>query len=60
MEVTLGEEDVKLVLRVLEYYLPQLKDEVYHTENFDWRQDLKKDEEAIKALLVRLNAAANS
>ena len=56
MELKLEEPEIEVLRRVLQNYLPNLREEVYKTENYDWRQDLKKDEEIIKGLIARLEA----
>ena len=57
MNLDLTNDEVVLLHRVLENYLPALRSEVYKTENFEWRESLKQDEEVLKGLLARLEAA---
>jgi hypothetical protein len=57
MEVILNQNEMEVLERVLKLYLPELKSEVYHTESHDWRESLKADEEVLRSLLSRLDAA---
>jgi cob(I)alamin adenosyltransferase len=54
MELTLDAEDVALLSRILSNYLSDLRMEIAQTDQYEWRQALKQDEERIKALLARL------
>ena len=54
MAITLERDDAEMVLAILKRYLGALKEEIGKTENYDWRQDMKRDEERIKALIARL------
>jgi hypothetical protein len=58
MDLTLDEREVGVLARVLENYLPQLREEVYKTENFEMREALKRDEEVIKSLMSRLGTGS--
>jgi hypothetical protein len=51
----LNDEESDLLDRIFNYYLPQLRDEVYHTETRDFREALEKDEEVLKPLMKRLD-----
>lgn len=57
MQLILQPEEAALLKRVLATYLSDLRAEVYKTENYDLRQDLKRDEAALKAILARLEQA---
>jgi hypothetical protein len=54
MELRLDSGETDLLQRVLGSYLSELRAEIVKTENFDLRQNLKRDEEQIKSLLARL------
>ena len=60
MELTLASEDVALLKRILTQYLGDLRMEIANTDDYEWRESLKRDEERIKALLARLEAAGAS
>lgn len=57
MQLELSDREMEVIGRVLRNYLGDLRMEIRDTENFDFRQDLKADEEAIKSFLGRLPAA---
>ncbi len=57
MNLDLNNDEVVLLHRILENYLPALRSEVYKTENYDWRESLKQDEEVLKGIIARLDAA---
>lgn len=54
MELNLSSEEAAFLHRVLTNYLPSLREEIAGTENYEWRQALKRDEELLKALIERL------
>ena len=54
MQLEIDEREAAMLNQVLSNYLPELRSEVSNTENYEWRQSLKRDEEVIKALIVRL------
>ncbi len=58
MQVTLNEEERQTLLEVLNEVLPNLREEVYKTESFDYREQLKRRETLLKTLVARLSAAA--
>jgi hypothetical protein len=57
MNLELTDDEVVLLHRVLENYLPTLREEVYKTEKFEWRESLKQDEVLLKSLIARLASA---
>jgi hypothetical protein len=57
MNLELTDDEVVLLHRVLENYLPALREEVYKTEKFEWRESLKQDEVLLKSLIARLESA---
>ena len=52
LDVDTREQEV--MLKVLRDVLPELRSTISNTENFDWRQQMKDDEEVIKGLIVKL------
>jgi hypothetical protein len=60
MHITLDKHEADVLLEVLRNHLPELKEEVYKTENFDWRQQMKADEAVIKSLIQRLDMAVET
>jgi hypothetical protein len=57
VQLELNDEDVTLLLRILQHQLADLREEVYKTENYDWRESMKKDEATLKDIMARLDAA---
>ena len=58
MEFILDETEVDVLSRVLTNYLPGFMTTISNTENFDWRQEMKQDEEVIRRLINRLEELA--
>jgi hypothetical protein len=56
MNLELNEEEAAFLERVMSGYLPALRELVYKTENYDWRQQYKRDEQLLAALLERLRS----
>ena len=54
MDMHFDENETRVLRSVLDADLPNLRGEVYKTENYDLRQSLKKEEEVVKALIERL------
>jgi hypothetical protein len=59
MELNLDGDDIRLLQRMLERILGELRAEIADTEKLDWRQSMHVDEDRLKAILDRLaNLAA--
>jgi hypothetical protein len=56
MELRLAPEEADLLRQILTNYLSDLRMEIADTDNYELRQALKRDEQAVKALLARLHA----
>ncbi len=54
MQIHLDEEQRQALLEILEEVLPNLSEEIYKTENFDYREQLKRRQAVVKSLLERL------
>ncbi|MCL6481022.1 MAG: hypothetical protein K6U02_04780 [Firmicutes bacterium] len=54
MQVHLDEEEQQALLEILEEVLHNLSEEIYKTENFDYREQLKRRQAVVKSLLERL------
>ncbi|MEO6457998.1 MAG: hypothetical protein ABIO92_06960 [Chloroflexia bacterium] len=57
MQVNLQENEVAAVLDALSSYIPQLREEIGKTENYDMRQDLKAQEAALTGLVSKLGGS---
>ena len=56
MQVTITQEEAQVLSNLLNVFLPELREEVYRTENLDLREQLKRRETVLKALLTRLES----
>lgn len=57
MQVNLDENEISAVLDALSSYIPQLREEIGKTENYDMRQDLKAQEAALTGLVSKLGGS---
>ena len=60
MQIVLSEEERRTLVEILNEPLPSLREQVYKTENFDYREQLKRREELLRDLLPRLSVAAEA
>jgi hypothetical protein len=51
LQVQLPTEEALLLREILENYLGALRGEVYHTDSFEYREELKHEEATLKQLL---------
>ena len=58
MQLTLNDEEHQVLLEILREALPDLREEVYKTEDFDFRAHLKRRKETINTLLGKLGVPA--
>ncbi len=58
MELAMKEEERQALVEVLGETLRNLREEVYKTEDFSYREELKQREGLVKILLSRLGKAA--
>ncbi len=58
MQIALNDEERQTLIEILNETLPNLRAEVYRTENYDYREELKQRETIIKQLIARLSPAA--
>ena len=56
MQLALSEEEREVLAEILQDVLPNLREEVYRTENYDYREQLKQRETVVRDLLSRLAA----
>jgi len=52
--ITLSDKEQQLLIEVLEEEIPDLRDEILHTDDHEYRESLKAKENSIKELLRRL------
>ena len=58
MQIALSDAEREVVARYLERAMRGVREEIGKTENYDFRQGLKADEDQLKAVLARLALAA--
>ena len=56
MELRLTAVEEQTLQRILTNYLGDLRMEIADTENYEYKEGLKDDEEAIKSILTKLEA----
>lgn len=54
MQLTLSDQEKDLLIQILDQYYSSLREEIYKTEGYDFKQKLKEEEASIKDLLDRL------
>lgn len=54
LALSLLAEEVALLERVLTCYLSDLRTEIAHTDDYDFREALKRDRSSLQAILSRL------
>jgi hypothetical protein len=58
MQINLTEIERRTLEEILNEVLPSLREEISRTENYDFREQLKRRKAVIEELLVRLAATA--
>ena len=56
MQLTITQEEAQVLSDLLSAYLPELREEVYKSENFALREQLRRREDVLHALLTRIGA----
>jgi len=57
MQVNLEANEAAALLNVLNTYIPQLREEIGKTENYNMREELKAQEQTLIGLVARLGGA---
>ena len=57
MQVNLDQNEVTALLEALNFYIPQLREEIGKTENYDMREALKTQEAALTGLVAKLGGS---
>jgi|GEM_PF-1971977 len=58
--LVLSATEVEILRATIEDALADLREEIYKTENYDLRQELKEREQALAAVLSRLGAQTSA
>jgi hypothetical protein len=56
VQLILTDQEKELLTRVVDQYYSSLREEIYKTEGYEFKQKLKEEEALIQALLARLKA----
>jgi hypothetical protein len=57
MQVNLEENEIAAVLTALNFYLPELREEIGSTENYDMRESLKAQAAALTSVVAKLGGS---
>ncbi len=57
MQVNLTEAEIAALLKALNFYIPNLSQEIGATENYDWRQAMHAESEALTGLVAKLGGS---
>jgi hypothetical protein len=60
MQINLEAKEVTALLSVLDSYIPQLREEISKTDNYDMRQDLNAQEQTLSSLVTKLGGKVSS
>lgn len=60
MQLHLEPEEAAVLTQVLKDFLSDLRMEIVSTENYDMREDLKREEAVIKGIIERLEVPKSS
>ena len=60
MQLDLNEDEASALVDALNYYIPQLREEIGKTENYDMREDLKAQEGTLTALIAKLGGSIST
>jgi hypothetical protein len=53
MQMSLSDDEAALLARVVKEYYSSLREEIYRTETFDVKKDLKREESMLKGILEK-------
>jgi hypothetical protein len=60
VNLTLSNEDATLLLRMLKVDFGNLRVEISNTENYNWRVEMKADEERLRGIIAQLEQATTA
>jgi len=60
MQVELNEEEREAILEILNHALPNLREEIRKTDNFEYRDRLKQQARVLRTVIARLTAASEA
>lgn len=57
MQISLSDDEAAVLVKVAKQYYSDLREEIYRTEAFEVKNELKREESILKAILDRLTSA---
>lgn len=54
-QLEISTEEMALLRRILDSYVTDLRSEIHHTDNRDFRQTLKHEDEVLRCLIQRMD-----
>lgn len=60
MQINLEAKEVAALVSVLDLYIPQLREEISRTDNYEMRQDLTGQEQTLSSLVVKLGGKVST
>jgi hypothetical protein len=48
------DKEQQLLVEIVEGEIPEIRDEIWHTDNHDYRESLKDREQCLKTILAKL------
>jgi hypothetical protein len=60
MQVNFDENEVAALINALNYYLPQLREEIGRTENYDMRAQMHAEENALTSVVSKLGGSIST
>lgn len=57
MNVTLQQDEIDALIQALSYYIPQLREEIGSTENYDMRQSMHSQVTVLTNFLTRIGGS---
>jgi hypothetical protein len=57
MQISLSDEEANLLTAVTSQYLSDLREEIYKTETYEVKDQLKREEALLKGILGRLGSS---
>jgi hypothetical protein len=59
VQLNLDDNEASALLDVLNSYIPQLREEIGKTDNYNMREELKAQEQTLTALVTKLGGSAS-
>lgn len=60
MQINLQENEAAALLAALDYYIPNLREEIGKTEDYNYREQLKAQEAALTGIVTKLGGSISN